>query len=360
MLICPLDWGLGHAARMIILIRLLQLAGYELILAADKAPLQLLRNEFPDLEWHRFPATEISYSLHIPLMLKMAFSLPRIVWGVYKEHRYLHRLVAKVNPDIIISDNRFGAWQSGVYSVYLTHQLMIKMPRLLRFVEPVLHRIHRWVINKYDRCWVPDWAGAQNLSGDLSHRYPLPAHAVFVGHLSRFSRKHETTMKKRYAILAVVSGPEPQRSAFEAILISELKKIPSQTVLIQGKPKETQHEKREANILIINHLETSEFKAMVEKSDLVVCRAGYSSVMDLVSLRQKAVLVPTPGQSEQEYLARYLQEQALFYSVSQKEFCIEKAIVASQKYRAPAFPDSDLTAVLAQLQVLAANKLKKL
>ncbi|MFH1321613.1 MAG: glycosyltransferase [Bacteroidota bacterium] len=379
-LVCPLDWGLGHATRCIPVIKELINSEVEVVIGADKRPLALLKKEFPQLEFIKFPGYSISYPSNSSMERKMMMSLPKIFHGIYKEHTLLKSIIKKYNIDAVISDNRFGLWNKTVHSVFITHQVMVKCPENLKFLEPILHRISRFFINKYNECWVPDFQGSENLSGDLAHGYPLPDNAFYIGPLSRFDffdnnlDKNPPSLKGqdlsmgnyKYDLMVIVSGPEPQRSIFEIIVMKQLESASLKVLMVRGVTEESNSpppappegrgvpplkastasaEKksegeevperknptftstqggsewaRGAGIEIYHHLETSKMREAILSSKLVLSRPGYSTIMDLAVLGKKAIFVPTPGQTEQEYLADLLHEKGIFYMISQERF----------------------------------------
>ena len=155
-LICPLEWGLGHATRIIPIINFLLNQKQNIILAADNQPLELLRSEFQQLKWIKFSSYKIEYSKR-SMMLQMLILLPKIMFGIIKEHKRLKKIIKEHNIDIVISDNRFGCWNKKIYSVYITHQVMVKMPGYLKFLEYPCYLIHKLIIKKYNKCWIPDF-----------------------------------------------------------------------------------------------------------------------------------------------------------------------------------------------------------
>jgi hypothetical protein len=195
-LVCPLDWGLGHATRCIPVIHELQKQGAEVVIAADKRPLELLKQEFPQLQFIVFPGYDIAYPENGSMVLKMAFSIPKILRKISEEKKFLKDIVSKEKIDGVISDNRYGLGITDVPSILILHQLMIKSP----FGESILHQITLNYVKQFSFCWVPDFAGENNLSGDLAHQYPLPNNARFVGALSRFSSFQENENLKRNMI----------------------------------------------------------------------------------------------------------------------------------------------------------------
>lgn len=182
-LVCPLNWGLGHATRCVPLIQKLIHKGHEVVIAADGHPLHLLKEIFPHVRFIESASYKITYNKGKSQVTAMLRSIPTILIGIIKEHRWLKQLNKQEQFEQVISDNRFGLWNKHIHSIYMTHQLMIKMPPLLKLMEPIVWLCHRFLINRYDQCFVPDNQGENNLSGDLSHLYPLPQNVQFIGPL---------------------------------------------------------------------------------------------------------------------------------------------------------------------------------
>jgi uncharacterized protein (TIGR00661 family) len=332
-LICPLDWGLGHAARCIPLIHELLAAGFEVVIAADHQPFELLSIEFPKLERLRFPSYRISYRFSMPV--NMLLSIPEILMGIRKENRLLKQLIFDCKIDLVISDNRFGLWSDKIPCVFITHQLMIKCPPYLRFMEGILHRINLFFIKKYNQCWVPDFPGENNLSGELSHKFPLAPNTFFIGPLSRFSSLvPEKKTDEKFDILVILSGPEPQRTRFENILLPQLSSFTNyKIVFIRGLPSEHSMINAPAHIQIYSHLASHDLFSMIMGAALIICRPGYSSIMDISVMGKNAILVPTPGQTEQEYLAEELKKNKMAYSIAQEKFDLGIALQEVKNYK---------------------------
>ncbi|HEY5508635.1 MAG TPA: hypothetical protein VIK29_08195 [Paludibacter sp.] len=303
-LICPLNWGLGHATRCVPIIQKLMAEGHEPVLVTDGYPLQFLRQEFPSLRFIEFPSYSIYYASGTSQVGAMLFNFPSIVRGIINEHSWLRNLLQTEHFDHIISDNRFGMWNKHVHSIYITHQLMIKMPQELKFLEPLVHFIHKAFINRYDECWIPDLKENGGLSGDLAHEYPLPRNAKFIGTLSRFDGMGNITPTNEYEVVAVVSGIEPQRTLFEDSLMLKYKNRAEKVLIVGGQPQQKETKKEAGNITLVSHLSTHELAAVFLGAKKIISRSGYSTIMDLDALKcmQKAEFIPTPGQTEQEYL----------------------------------------------------------
>ncbi len=328
-LIAPLDWGLGHATRCIpIIFKLLQ-ENCEVIIAAEGSGKVLLQKEFPNLNFLELRGYRVNYSRNPFVMpIKLLLQFPKLIYRIYAENRWLNKIVKTHKIDAIISDNRMGLYHSKIPCIYITHQLKIKTGN--SFTEKIAQNIHYHFINKYSVCWVPDIDGDLNLSGELSHPSRLPEIPVqYIGPLSRFER---TGAISKYDLCIILSGPEPQRTIFEKIILKGLDKIPGNNFLLRGLPGNTTPNKTVGNTDITDHLPANELNVVIQQSNMVISRCGYSTVMDLVKLQMKAILVPTPGQTEQEYLANYLSSKELFCCIPQAGFILQDAIKEAETF----------------------------
>jgi len=277
--------------------------GHEPVVVADGFPLAFLQQEFPSLRFIEFPSYAVYYAAGKSQVGAMLFNFPNIITGIIREHFWLRDLLQSEHFDQVISDNRFGMWNKRVHSIYITHQLMVKMPHGLKILEPLVHRIHKAFINCYNECWIPDREGG-GLSGDLAHQYPLPENAKFIGGLSRFQDMENIQPNTKFDVVAVISGVEPQRTIFEDTLIQKYKNGAENMLIVCGQPQAARNERSIGNISLVAHLSDIEMAAVLLGAKKIICRSGYSSIMDLSALKclHKAELVPTPGQTEQEYL----------------------------------------------------------
>lgn len=318
-LVAPMDWGLGHATRCIPLIRHLLGRGCDVWLAGEGRIEALLRTEFPDLPFLMLPGYNIEYGRSKwDLLGKMALQIPKILDRIHKENDWLAQAVAEHRFDAVISDNRFGLYHEEVYSVFMTHQLLIKAP-FGSFGESVMQRLNYDFIEQFDECWVPDVAGEPSLAGVLSHPEKMPAlPTTYIGPLSRFHRSYEDGEPKH--LLVVLSGPEPQRTILEDLLLEQLRDYTGPILFVRGLPGGEAETVQTENLTIINHLDAKGLEKAMNEAVLVISRCGYSTVMDVVALGKKSILVPTPGQTEQEYLATHLMEQGMAVCVAQEEF----------------------------------------
>jgi predicted glycosyltransferase len=334
LLVSPLDWGLGHASRMIPLIGKFLQDGHIVILAGTGRSAELLKLTFPGLKFISLPSHTIQMGSGKYSFFKLICQIPAMAFSAFREHRLLRKIVLNENVDIVVSDNRYGLYCREAWSVLITHQISPVLPQAIRWLEFPLYLIICKLIQRFDQCWVPDYPDpVDNLSGKLSHRFRAPSNARFIGILSRFSHVStpvEWEPSLRYELAVVLSGPEPQVSLFEKQICTQLLGTKKSAILIRGirnKPDKTDYLRNIDNfrgICQVSHLETNAFTQVLQQADWVISRSGYSSIMDYIALQISAVLVPTPGQSEQEYLAEWLSEKGWFTCVRQDHLDLSK------------------------------------
>ena len=338
-LISPLDWGLGHATRIIPIIHYLKQLECQIWIACSGPTEKVLKESFPDIPFLKLDGYGVKYpddKRHFGW--KIIGQLPRIISAVKAEHRWLKKNQEIYQWDGVISDNRYGLFHTQLRSVIITHQVNIKTG-LGGWVNQIVKWVNRYYLKKFDYCWIPDQSGNINLAGELSHG-SIPANAVYIGPLSRFTDSN--TSNAGY-LLIVLSGPEPQRSLLEQILSAQLLNYNGNVKIVRGLPAETVKPENTAGIEWFNHLPASALQGMIEQAALVICRSGYTTVMDLVRLQKKAILIPTPGQAEQEYLGEYLMQQGIFLSVKQSDFNLYKELEKAAQF-SPGFPSMDYEA----------------
>lgn len=325
-LVAPSDWGLGHATRCVPIIETLLQRGHEVILGGSGRHIELLTQEFPGLQTLWMPNYAISYT-RWPLLLKLKF--PFLVARVYQtatqEHRHLANIVAGQPIDAVVSDQRFGCFHHRCRSIYISHQLCVLMPPGFSWLERIVARKLRHAAQRFHSLWIPDFAGETNLTGALTRRYPLPRNHRFVGPLSRLTSKTAAPTEP-CDLLVLLSGPEPQRSMFERRVLSQVHHFPGNVVILRGKPASPVRAETPTNTRVYDHLPADRVASLIRGSRHVIASGGYSSIMDLVALGAKAVLVPTPGQTEQEHLCSRLHRQGLFVSREQRFFQLAEAI----------------------------------
>ncbi len=325
-LVAPLNWGLGHATRCIPIINALINKGFQPIVASDGDALQLLQLEFPELKYYELPSYNIQYTKNGNLLkYSMIFNSGNVVKAVKKEKEIVEEIVKKENIIGIISDNRFGVRSKKVPSVYITHQINV----LSGNTTFLSSKIHQNIIAKFDYCWIADYKEEDNLAGKLSHSLNNKLNVKYIGPLSRFDKnitsKEEITKIKKYDVMVLLSGPEPQRGLLEIKLLNAFKTFSKKVLFVRGiisekeKPTKAISIKKE-NIEVVNFMFQDELKQAILESKIIISRSGYSTIMDLNKLGAKAFFIPTPGQFEQEYLANYLNGKNIAPFSKQKDF----------------------------------------
>jgi uncharacterized protein (TIGR00661 family) len=320
-LIAPLNWGLGHVTRCIPIITCLEKMGVEVFLASDGVALHLLRAEFPHLTNIELPSYDITYKSN-NMVFNIAAQIPKIRKAIRDEHKDTHEIIKKHGITAIISDNRYGCYAEGVESILLTHQLALQLKNpLLRWFSS---RVLRSYFSNFDTIWVPDNLGDSNLSGELSH---LNEDIENVKHIGILSRMKAYSREREYDVAIVLSGPEPQRTILEQKLTEQAVQLPQHFIIIQGKTQSKRHYFAADNVEVVSYLTSKELNDTLMASRVIVCRSGYSSLMDLATLGKKAILIPTPGQTEQEYLALRCQNQKIFVTQKQDKIDLEQGIL---------------------------------
>ncbi|WP_165731745.1 UDP-N-acetylglucosamine--N-acetylmuramyl-(pentapeptide) pyrophosphoryl-undecaprenol N-acetylglucosamine transferase [Polaribacter sp. 20A6] len=312
-IITPLNWGLGHATRCVPIINALLENNFTPIIASDGNALSFLRKEFPSLEYIEIPAYNISY--HRNLKLGLLLQIPKVLKAVREERKIINNFILK-NTDVVgvISDNRFGVRSSLVPSVYVTHQVNVLSGSTTFFTS----YFHQQIIKKFDECWIPDKNGSE-FSGKLSST-KKNLNTKFIGVLSRF-KKQELT--QNIDVLIILSGIESNRVFLENKLISAFKNDTRNIVFVLGKIEPAQKSWKKENITYYNYVLSEELQNLINSSKIIICRSGYSSIMDLAVLDKKVFFIPTEHQDEQEYLASFLETKKLAPFSKMKDFVKE-------------------------------------
>lgn len=324
-LIAPLNWGLGHATRCIPVIRLLLARGHQVFIASDGDSLDVLKKEFPDLTFFNLPSYNIQYSRNIPAWLFTLWRTRAFLKSIAREHRVAEEIIRENDIELVIADNRYGCWSKRVKSIFISHQLNLIMPSGTKWMGSFINFFHKRLIRKFNAVWVPDMPN-HVMSGELT---TTNLNAEFVGLLSRLERRDELT---RYRLAVVLSGPEPQRTLLEKNILPQVMMLNVPTVFVRGMVNEKMGQSEIDNVRIYNYLTSDKLQQVMNQAEIIVSRSGYSTLMDLAVLRKKAVLIPTPGQPEQEYLAAKFMNQRVAFAVDQEKLELEDALELSAEY----------------------------
>jgi uncharacterized protein (TIGR00661 family) len=335
-LVVPLDWGLGHATRCMPLIAEFLQQKCEVVVAGTETTNELIRQAFPLLQYVVIDGYEVAYShskWQLPFVI--AKQIPKILAKIKAENKWLRQFVANNEIDIVISDNRYGLHHPTVKTIFMSHQLQIQVPQS-SWIQWIVNKINHSYINRFSVCWVPDYK-INAIGGELSNNKGV-RHVEYIGNLSRFDKQDPTEINND--ILFLISGPEPQRSLLERKIILEFTANDSRKIIVRGLPKTS--EILEVNgFEIYNHLSKKELQDKILCSKTIVCRAGYSTIMDLIKLNKNALLIPTPGQTEQEYLAKQLSKRKLYFSINQRQNILE-SVALFKEMKFEKMPDYDL------------------
>ncbi|HUH74823.1 MAG TPA: glycosyltransferase [Chitinophagales bacterium] len=331
--VAPLNWGLGHATRSIPVVERLIHYGADVHLAGDGDSLKFISEEFPRLKTHSLPSYNIEYPSGWGGAWKTVMKAPSIIRAIKKEQKAIQKIIIENNIDAIISDNRYGVYSDKIPSIFLGHQIRVLPPKLLRWGSGIILFWHKTYLKNFREIWVPDYEKEHNLSGILSHDLNLKTPIKYIGPLSRFSSYHFSNKEKGNKIVAVLSGPEPQRSYFEEIIAEQLKEINLPSILIRGVVENAPNQQI-GHLTIINYLHTEDLLKEISNAKIVICRPGYSTIMDLSLFGKKMILIPTPGQTEQEYLSENLSQQGKAIVQKQKAINIKEAILQLESVEA--------------------------
>lgn len=310
-IIAPLAWGLGHATRCIPVVRhLLELKCA--VWAVLTPPQKALYEPIFGKKIEYIPLEEAAIDYQHSFTVSMVRQLPKFSVQMKRESSLAEWLSNKIEPDLIISDNRYGFRSAEVPSVIICHQLQIRAGLLSQPVNSFAHAL----LKRFDAVWVPDNANTPNLSGALSHG-KKPKHTIsYPGPLSRL-KPTPLQSDPKYDWVALLSGPEPQRGVFEDILVSLAAEMHLKLAIVAGQPEDGEQPEENENITRFPHLNDVALMKLVSESRGIVCRSGYSTLCDLAAMRRKALLVPTPGQTEQIYLAKHFAREFGFSVVRQ-------------------------------------------
>lgn len=341
-LVAPLNWGLGHAMRDIPVIKALLERGHDVTIAAYGNALTALQREFPSCRFIEFEDYPSPYSSGRFFLPKLAVYFPTLLRAVARERKDAERIISRSHYDLVISDNRLGVYSSKVPSLFITHQLHFHLPAYLWPVELYASALNRFHHSKFDRVILPDNPpGLLSLAGKLSRpdTDSSRARVFFAGILSN-TPKLDVAADLDY--LVQISGPEPQRTRLEEILLPVAQELDGNSVILLGSPQRKPEITVSGNCSIRTYVSSEEKAILMNRAKFVICRSGYTTMMELAELKKKAGLfIPTPGQTEQEYLSWYYEQKGWFFSKSQYDLDLPADIRTARKYAGfPAMPST--------------------
>ncbi len=338
-LIAPLDWGLGHATRCIPIIQYLLDQGCRVTLAGEGAAEVLLKSNFPELEILSLTGYRIRYSQTASgFTTKILKQIPQILHAIRSENHWLKTIQKQHQFDIVISDNRYGLKIPNTYCVIMTHQLQIQTG-MGKFADHLLQWAHYRILEKFDACWVVDRQGEDGLGGALSQPLQIPDNASYIGILSQLNPSVHKVQSDRQEILILLSGPEPMRGILEALILSQIESLTAYRFqIVAGNPLGSSPTNLPDHVTYYTHLNAIKLNILIANASLVICRSGYSTLMDLAVMQKKALVVPTPGQTEQEYLGERLGQMGIVWC--QEQALLNLAADMPKALSCPGFRDA--------------------
>lgn len=318
--------GLGHATRSLPLIRALIQRGHKLVLGSSGRAMAFLKSELPGEQFVVIPDYEITYSRGRFQLPHLAAKAPGMLWAIMLERELTQQVVYSHNVDLIISDHCYGAHFKGVPSYFISHQIYFAMPAGFGLFSKPVGWVNQIPHRHYQKVLIPDLPGKGEgvISGQLS-RIPRGKDDKY-RHVGLMASVTKEAVEEDVDLLVSISGPEPQRTVLEEIILRDIEKLPGEKVVLLGRSEESRLVKEGAGLKVYSHLPREQMNTLLNRARMILSRPGYTTVMELAELGKKALFIPTPGQTEQEYLSRRLRDQNQFYSVKQSELILTRDI----------------------------------
>jgi len=182
----------------------------------------------------------------------------------------------------------------------------------------------------------------KNLSGKLC-KSKIDAIRRRVYHAGILTSTKKLEVEEDLDYLAIVSGPEPQRTALEEIVLKQIQKLPGEKAVLLGSPKRERHEKLDNSTSIHSYVSNEDSPLLMNRARFIITSSGYTTMMEMAELdKRHGLFIPTPGQTEQEYLSRYYAQQGWFLSRSQYKLRLPQDVQEAMNYQG--FPEMTKTA----------------
>lgn len=330
--ISPLNWGLGHATRDLPIINEILGHGHHVTIGTTGPTLALLKKECPKCHFIDFPGYSATYSSSRFFLPKFVKDIPKMLKAFSNENKNVNKIFSREKYDLVVSDCRYGVYSAKIPSFLITHQITFHLP-MVKLAEPVTELFNKYSFNHFRRVIVPDNVPPNNLCGKLCEPNfrKIKEKLYYAGILCSIKKMK---IKEDLDYLFSISGPEPQRTKFEDIITKDVKNVRGDKVILLGKPHEDFERKLDKNTLVKSHASRDEMTKLMNRAKFIICRSGYTTMMELAELGKKhGLFMPTPGQPEQEYLSKYYMDKGWFYSTSQYKLDIVEDIEKTSDYK---------------------------
>ncbi len=325
------SWGLGHATRSLPLIRKLISENNDLTIISNGRSLDLLKKELGlEIKYFDIPDYPMLLSENSrQFMAKSVIYWPTFIARLESGFSELKKILEKRKYDLIISDARYDIYNRKIPSFFISHQIRIMNPLRIKMFERGSETFNLFFFKRFYGVIIPDYKN-DNLSGELSHdlRKIDEKKLHYVGVLSDFKKKKT---EKDIDYLISISGPEPQRTILEEKLLSQIENLKKRIIVTLGKTESVEKFNKK-NIETYSFLSKEKREDFLNRAKLVVSRSGYSTILDLAVIGTKALMIPTPGQVEQEYLSKYHNKKGTFYSVNQENINLKKDVEIAKNF----------------------------
>lgn len=336
-LVAPLDWGLGHVTRVIPIIEALLDLGHQVTVAGNEKQKEYLLQHFDKrVQYLYLEGYQMKYAKsRIGFLPKLLLQVPKILKRIKKEQQWLQNTLKQQAFDAIISDNRYGLYHTTIPCVFMCHQLQV-VSGLHKRIDALILKMHYQFIARYKTCWVVDVEEDMGLSGVLAHPSTMPPIPTkYIGLLSQLVSKNNsinTTQEEEGLILILLSGLEPLRTQLSSLLWNKAIKSDRPIIFVEGSSTALSPSLIPPHISYHKQLNSTDLKTAMEAASVVISRSGYSTLMDLFALKKKAIIIPTPGQTEQEYLGKMLHKKQIFMCVKQERFDLHTSIFNAELF----------------------------
>ncbi|MCK4904801.1 hypothetical protein KAS42_00960 [bacterium] len=331
--VSPLSWGLGHATRDVPIIKELLKHNHKVTIASSGPSLVFLQKEFPQCRFIYFPDYPPPYTKSRFFIAKFTAYIPIMIHAIRVEEKKARQFFKENKYDLIISDNRFGVYSPDVPSFLISHQLRFSAPKVLSFAEQWAQSFNSHFHKNFTRVIVPDNSpDTVSLSGTLSlnTRKATQERIYYAGILSSIRK---IDVAEDIDFLISISGPEPQRTILEEVMMKQVQKLPGKKMVLLGRPAEDFEYKMPEFTTVKSHAGREEMSVLMNRAKFIISRSGYTTMMEIAELgKTKCLFIPTSGQTEQVYLSQYYMEKGWFYSKSQYSLDILRDVEEAKKY----------------------------